>query len=120
MSLLRQFSLAAMLVAGTALAVTAYLDTQHGTPSNPGRTGGPILELGPRSLMSRPVRAAERGPLPSFRYAERSAEAAPAPFRTARRVTVTVEASAPAPGVLSEVEEIEIEPAGAVRGPGLR
>ncbi len=60
MSVLRQIALAMILVAGTAIAVSAYLDTQHGSYQTDGEVGAPILEFGSSYPMSRPLRASSR------------------------------------------------------------
>ena len=60
MSILRQLALAVILVAGTALAVTAYLETQRGALHGDKEVGAPILEFGSSYPMSRPLRASAR------------------------------------------------------------
>ncbi len=56
MSMWRLTATVLVLLAGTALAVAAYLDTQRGTVA---QDLGTILELGPVGPMPRPVRVPE-------------------------------------------------------------
>lgn len=71
MSLWRLTATVTVLLVGTALAVAAYLDTQHGTPST-SPVAGPILEFGPSHPMPRPFRS-PASPAPSAKPAYRSA-----------------------------------------------
>ena len=101
MFILRQIALAVVLVAGTALAVTAYLETQHGTLHADEEVGAPILEFGSSYPMARPLRATNR----AVARESRALEAGTANPRVRR------EASA---GGVSSLEDIKPIPASFV------
>ena len=117
MSLLRQIALAVVLVAGTALAVTAYLDTQHGSLHTDDEVGGAILEFGSSYPMARPVRVTNRAVARETRVHDLGT-ATPRVRREATRGGVSsLEDIKPIPASFAEDEGADCLPSSALQEP---